>query len=153
MMCKAVLSRKRGAVLVDATAGFVIVFPLLVAVLLIMVEASYAYVINRNMQEGAALAARGLAIFYQTNPEVVTTTSEQQAIFSAIRIPNYLADNSQFSIPAGGWNTAGTPPTVTVVCTYLPGKGSPALAPFPNPDPLGLGALYRVSCKSTYRLE
>ncbi|PWT99465.1 MAG: hypothetical protein C5B53_05340 [Candidatus Melainabacteria bacterium] len=152
-MYRCICSRERGAALVDAAVGFAAIFPFLLVVCLVMVEASYAYIINRNMQQGACLAARGLAFYYQSNPEVVTTPAEQQAIFSSVRIPGYVADNSQFSIPQGGWNTAGTPPTVTVVCTYIPGKGTPPLASFPNPDPLGLGSAYRVSCPATYRLQ
>ena len=154
-MCRSIPSREKGAALVDAAVGFCFVFPFLLIVCVVMIEASYAYIIARNMQEGACLASRALAHYYLTNPEVPTTPAEQQAIFSGIRIPGYVADNSQFSIPSGsaGWNTGGTPQTVTVVCTYLPGKGTPPLGPFPNPDPLGLGNAYRVSCAATYRLQ
>lgn len=146
--------RSKGAILVEASSAMVVMFPLLVLVIFVTLEASYAYVIGRNMNNAAFLAARALGNRYQQNPNIVTDTAAQQAIFSSIRIPNMVSGNGQFQIPPGnaGWNTASSPPTVTVVVTYTPGMGTPALPAFPNPDPLKLGAAFRISSSASYRL-
>lgn len=152
-MKRVVIYRQRGAMLAEAACSFALIFPLLILVIFVTIEASYAYTIGSNMNQAASLAARALAVYYQTNPEVVTNTSQQQAIFSNIRIPNMVSGNNQFSIPSGGWNLTSSPPTVTVIVQYLPGQGSPPLAPFPNPDPLNLGSAFVISVPATYRLQ
>lgn len=137
--------------LAETISALSIIAPIMLMMIYAVVEASQAYLIASAMNNGAALAARALADYYQTNPEVVYTNSEQQAIFSNIRINGKIADNSQFTIPAGGWNLSSNPPTVTVVCSYLPGKGSPSLPPYPALDPLKLGS-FIVSSSATYSL-
>lgn len=143
---------KRGAILVEAVSALGLMTPLFVLVIFVVMQASQAYVINASMAEAAAVAARALADYYQTNPEVVTNVAEQQAIFSTITIPGMVTGNSQFSIASGGWNLTSTPPKVTVTVSYLPGQGSPALAPYPVFDPLKLGSKFVISASSTYSL-
>lgn len=143
-------NRRRGAVMAEAVSALAVMFPLLVLIIFVTLEASYAYVIGRNMNNAAFLASRALGLKYQTYPGIVTDTAEQQAIFSTIRIPNMVSGNAQFTIM--NWNTAASPPTVTVQVTYLPGQGTPALPSFPNPDPLNLGAAFRIGSSATYRM-
>lgn len=142
-----------GMTLSEAACALGLLTPVLLFVSLVVIEASRAYVIGTAMVNGAALAARSMAEYYRTNPEVAVTTSKQQAIFTNIRIPNMISSNSQFSIPAGGWNLTATPPRVTVVVTYLPGQGSPALPSFPSIDPLKLGSNFVISESATYALQ
>lgn len=144
-----------GGVLIEATVAFFIFFPLILLVLLVSVEASQAYLINQAMTNGAYMAATGLSDYYQIDPDIATNTVLQQAVFSQIRLPNMINSNSQFSIPSGtsGWNTTSNPPTVTVVVTYLSGQGSPPLPSFPNPDPLNLGSIFKISASSTCSLQ
>ena len=144
--------RNKGSLLVEAVSALAMMSPIFLIMIFVVIEASQAYVIATAMTEGAGLASRALADYYQTNPEVVYTSSEQQAIFANIRIPGKISSNAQFSIPTGGWNLTSSPPTVTVVCSYLPGQGSPALGPYPSIDPLGLGSRFVVSSSATYSL-
>lgn len=144
---------ERGGMLAEAAAAVAILFPLLLVVLFVALEASFAFNIGRSMTEGSSLAARTLATRYRTNPEIVTDQSQQQSIFQKIRIPTMISSNRQFTIPANGWKLSGTASTVTVVVTYLPGEGSPALAAFPHFDPLNLTQAFRISSTSTFRLQ
>jgi hypothetical protein len=129
-----------------------LLFPILLMVIYVALQASYAYVIAQNMNEGAYLAARALAVGYRFNPNLPNDTTSQQTIFSRVRITNFVASNSQFSIPSNGWNMS-TPATVTVKCRYLSGQGSPALPTFPKPDLLGLGSAFVIESNATYRLQ
>ena len=146
--------RFSGSVLAEVTAGMLLLFPTIILAIYVVVELSQAMAISQAMNEGAYLAARALAVYYKSDPEVVTTSSEQQTIFSSIRITNMINSNNQFTIPSGssGWNTSGSPPTVTVVVKYLSGQGSPALPTFPYPDPLHLGSTFTISGTATAAL-
>ena len=130
--------------------GLTVVFPLIVLVTYVVMETSQAYMISQAMNQAAYLAAKGLANYYQTNPEVISNTIEQQNIFSAIRFTNLISSNNQFQI--AGWNTSNNPGTVTVTVTYLSGQGSPPLPSFPNPDPLNLSSVFTISSSSTCAL-
>jgi uncharacterized membrane protein YgcG len=82
----------------------------------------------------------------------VGNQAAQQAIFYNIRIREMLSSNTQFSIPASGWQTATDPKTVTVVVTYIPGIGQPANPPFPNPNVLNMGSAFKIAIPATYKL-
>lgn len=140
----------RGGILAETVAGMALVLPIMVVVIFVSLEAGYAFVITRSMNEGANLAARSLANEYLSNKNIDTDTTAQQAIFSNIRIPQMIHANSQFEIVA--WNTTQVPKTVTVRVSYLSGAGTPALPPFPNPDFLGLGNAFVIKSAATYRL-
>lgn len=141
-----------GSLLVEAVSALAMLSPVFLVMIFVVIEASQAYVIGTAMTQGAGLAARALADYYQTNPEVVYSSSEQQAVFTNIRIAGMISSNAQFSIPPGGWNLTATPPHVTVVCSYLPGQGSPTLGSYPSIDPLALGTRFVVSSSATYSL-
>ena len=127
--------------------------PIIVLVIFVALEAGYAFVLAKSLSEGAGMASRALAYEYRANPQIATDSTSQQAIFSRIRIENVISGNEQFEIPSGGWQVSAEPKTVTVVVKYLPGKGSPALPAFPDPDPLNLGSAFTVAVTSTYRLQ
>ncbi|MBS1996795.1 MAG: hypothetical protein JSS86_10810 [Cyanobacteria bacterium SZAS LIN-2] len=143
----------RGTTLSEAVMSLATLTPVLLAVTLVVIEASKVYSIEASMKNGANLAAASLANYYHTNPGVVTDPDAQQQVFNNIRISQMIASNSQFSIPAGGWNLTANPPRVTVLCTYLPGQGSPALPAFPTIDPLKLGSRFTISESATYALK
>lgn len=144
--------RRRAAVLAEAVAAMAVFIPVIVLIVMGTVEASIGYVISAQLTRAANLAARGLAGEYSTNPGIASNTAQQKAVFSNVRIPGYVMDNSQFEVPAGGWKTVGVPPTVTVNCTYIPGVGNPPLRAFPSFDPLNLGTAFRIKVQATYRL-
>lgn len=144
--------RNSSGMLAEAVSSLALLLPVMLIIVFVAIQGSNAYVIARHMNQGAMIAARSLAEEYLVNNDIVTDTAAQQAIFSEIRLKDMISSNSQFSIPSGGWQTATDPKTVTVVCTYIPGAGSPPNPPFPNPDILGLGANFKVSMEATYRI-
>ena len=128
----------------EAVAAMALFFPLFVLIICAGLEASYAYVIARNMSEGSYLAAQQMAAAYKSYPGIVRDSAAQQAVFSQIRIPNFVASNAQFYFPSNAWQTTGSLQTVTVGCKYISGAGSPTLPQSPISDPLGLGANFTV---------
>lgn len=147
------MRKQSGMLLAEAVSIMALFLPLIVLVVFVSIQASQAYVIARNMNQGALLAARGLAEEYRKDPDIVTNKSKQDAIFYQVRIDEMISSNEQFSIPKDGWQTASNPKTVTVVVTYLPGAGNPPNPAFPNPDILGLGNAFRIAMPATYRLS
>lgn len=141
----------RGFGLSEAAATMALMLPVLIFVLMVIMEVSQACIISAQMTAGASMAAQALAVYYHNDPEVATTASEQQAIFTNIRIPSYINSNSQFQIT--NWNLSGSVNTVTVTCTYLSGEGSPPLPNFPSFNPLKLGSLFTITSTATYRLQ
>ncbi len=143
-----------GSMITEAAIGTIILLPATIIAIFVAMEISQAFLILQSMNEGAFLAAKGLANYYRNHREVVSSSTEQQSIFSQIRITNMINSNSQFGIPSGnaGWNTTGNPPTITVQVQYLSGQGSPALPQFPSIDPLNLGSSFTISGSSTCAL-
>lgn len=146
------MRKQSGMLLAEAVSILAIFLPLIILVLFVTMQASQAYVIARNMNQGALLAARELAEEYRMNPDIVTDTTATQAIFSQIRIEKMVSANEQFSIPQNGWQTQTNPKTVTVIVTYISGVGNPPNPSFPSPDFLGLGSAFRISQPATYRI-
>lgn len=144
--------RNSHGMLAEAVSALALLLPLIVLIIFVAIQGSNAYVIARHMNQGAQIAARSLAEEYLVNKDIENDTSAQQAIFSEIRLKDMISANSQFSIPANGWQTQNDPKTVTVVCTYIPGVGNPPNPSFPNPDILGLGSNFTISMSATYRL-
>ncbi|MDX2108439.1 MAG: hypothetical protein SFY67_18745 [Candidatus Melainabacteria bacterium] len=147
------LRKAKGAVLAESVAVTALSLPLLILIMLVVVEASQAFLITRSMRQGASLAARALAREYRINKNIVTDAVKQKHIFNSVRIEYMISTGDQFQVPNGGWDLSSTPPTVKVVATYLPGCGNPPLPAFPNPDPLGLEASFRISSAATFRLQ
>lgn len=144
--------RNQAGSLVEAICGFALLFPLLVLIVFVTIEASQAYVIGRYMNEGATMAARALAEEYHYNHNLPSDAATQQAIFSNIRIQNMISSNQQFQVSAQDWQTTNDPKYVTVHVTYIPGVGNPPNPPFPNPNILNLGSAFAITVSSTYRL-
>lgn len=136
---------REGITLVEAAAALALLLPLLVVVIFVIIEATKAYEISRDLQIGAELGARALA----TNGST-TTGVQQQQILSNITVGNTVVDPSQFYNVV--WNQDDNPPSVTVFVQYK-STGPKQPPPFPNPDPLNLGANFIMKSQSTYRLQ
>lgn len=144
------LRRRSGVSIAEAAAALSLLLPLMVCVLYVVLESSYAYLIKTSLTEGARQAGRDLSIAYGQDPSISTDRTLQDVqVFDKIRIAHMINASEQFSDPV--WDTSSSPPTVSVTCTYLSNQYS--LPPFPNPDVLGLGASFTITANSTYRLE
>lgn len=147
------LRESRGAALAEAVATIAIFVPIIVLIVLVTIQSSIACVISAKMAHGAHLAARALAAQYGTTQSISVDSVQQQKILTNVRIPSYVADNSQFELSSTSWQTTAVPPTVTVSCSYIPGVGTPPLPAFPTFDPLGLGRLFKIKSSATCRLQ
>ncbi len=106
--------------------------------------------LKSSLNDAARNAARNLSIDYGQNPSIAGNRSmEDTLVFDSIRINNIINSSSQFSDPT--FDTASSPPVVTVTVKYK--GGTYGLPPFPNPDPLGLGKNFQVSATASYSLE
>jgi Flp pilus assembly protein TadG len=143
---------RSGVSLVEFAAALVLGVPLLISILYVTLEASYLFTIRTNIDIAARNAARSLAIEYGKDPTIAAspTGPKVQAVLTKIRIPNFVANNGQFSTPT--FDTAVSPSTVTIACTY-PSGGAYGLPKFPNPDPLNLGATFKVVSSATFATE
>ncbi len=139
--------------MLEAVLSSCILMPVIILIIWAWLEIAYAYVIGINMTEAANLAARALATEYYRDPSITVSLQKQNKIFDRIRIAYMVSSNTQFTIPDGAWQVRKpflqSPQSVTVVCTYLPGEGSPALPKFPNPDPLNLREKISISSSAT----
>jgi hypothetical protein len=143
-------SRNRGVSISEAGAAMVVVLPLVFLMIYVIVEISYAYLIEASLAQGAREAARNLAINYGQNPAIANNRSLEEAqVLDHVRIPNIINDSAQFDDVV--WETAATPHTVQVNVRYLGNRYG--LRAFPYPDPLKLGGNFIISAESTYRLE
>lgn len=140
------IRRGSGGVLAEAVAVTSFMLPILVFLSLVIIQATNAYIIDRDLQVAAGLAARALA--EQGVPKDGQQVT-QDIIFSNIKIPDRVVDPSQFS-PAPIYNFTSKPPTVTVFVQY---KSTGAQPVSPIPDPLNLGKLFIIKAQATYRLQ
>ena len=149
-MLKSKQRRSKGAVLAEFAAVMALMFPVLMLILFVVLEMAQAYLIKDALSQAARQAARDLAIVYGQDPTIQFSRANQDStVFSKIQIPNVVNSAVQFSNPV--WNSAASPPTVSVSVSYTSGKNG--LPVFPNPDPLSLGSSFSLSGSSTYRLE
>lgn len=140
------IRRASGAMLAESIAVTAFMLPILVFLSLVIVQATNAYIIDRDLQVAAGLAARALA--EQGVPKDGQQVT-QDIIFSNIKIPDRVVDPSQFS-PAPVYNFSSHPPSVTVFIQY---KSTGAQPVSPLPDPLNLGKLFIIKTQATYRLQ
>lgn len=135
-----------GGVLAEAVAVTSFLLPIVVFLAMVIVQATFAYIIDRDLQIAAGLAARALAEQgVPQNGQQVT----QDIVFSNIKIANSVVDPSQFT-PAPVYNFSANPPTVTVFVQY---KSTGIQPVTPIPDPLNLGKLFIIKAQATYRLQ
>jgi hypothetical protein len=147
-----VRSRLRcGFAIVELAASLMLLLPLLVVVCYVAAEAMQLCMIKSILNQGAAVAARRLAIAYASDQ--VSAIANPETSFSTIRVANVLVDDRQFKVPPGtaGWNLYSKPPTVTVEVTF--GSGLYGLPQFPSPDPLKLGTNFVVKSSAQANLE
>lgn len=141
---------QRGSSLAETAASMALLFPLLVMVLFVMAEASYAYFLKATLSEASRTAARNLAIAYGRNSTIANNrTLEDATVFDNVRISNVVNANEQFDDPV--WQTDNHPYTVSVNTRYLSGQFGLPL--FPHPDPLNLGNNWVIQAHCTYKLE
>ena len=139
-----------GASIVEAGAALTLLLPVMMLVLYVTLESSYAYLIKNSMNEASRMAARDLAIAYGQDSTIANDRSkEESSVFNNIRLPNMVNDSAQFTNV--NWDLANSPATVSVTAVYTANRYS--LPPFPNPDPLNLGGSFQVGATATYRLE
>jgi Flp pilus assembly protein TadG len=145
-------SRARvGVGMTEFTAALAFLLPIILVSGFVAFQVAQVYMIKTTLDFAAQTAARKLAIAYGQNPTDAEAFPEK--VFDQIRLVGIVASTDQFSIPSGtaGWNTAVNPPTVTVHVVFQGNKYG--LAPFPSPDPLGLGEGFSLTSAATYRLE
>ena len=140
----------RGLAITEFAAVLSILLPLLLLILYVGFQASLAWTIRTNLDIAARKAARNMAVEYGNSAALTTDTTAQQAIYTNVRIPNFVNDNAQFEAPI--FNTSVQPGTVTIKVNY-PGDGSHGLPRFPNPDVMHLGSSFTLSSTNTATLE
>jgi Flp pilus assembly protein TadG len=141
--------RQSGATIAETAAAMVLLIPLIFTVLFVTLEASKAYLIKESLSQGAREGARALAVAYGQNAGIQYDSVAQQNILGQIHINGVIHSADQFETPV--FNSSGIPPTVSLTVNYA--SGQYGLPTFPNPDPLNLGANFKLSATSTYRLE
>jgi Flp pilus assembly protein TadG len=135
------LRNQRGVSLAEAASALAVAVPALVMLAFVIIEAAQAYLIARDLQIGASLAARALG-----KQGSNTSASQQSQILSNVTVGNHVVDPSQFYNVQ--WNNTANPPTVTVYVQYKStGKQPPTL-----PDPLKLGSAFVIKSQATYRV-
>lgn len=136
---------QRGLTFAEVAGALALFLPVVVLSVFVVIEATIAYQISRDLQIAASLAARALAESGGT-----TSSSQQSMILSNITVGNHVVDPSQFY--AVQWNKGFTPPCVTVYVQYK-STGAQQPPPFPRPDPLKLGSQFILKSQATYRLQ
>ena len=130
--------------LVEVAATLALLFPSLILLTFVVVEAAQGYEIARDLQIGASLAARALGAQGSN-----TTSAQQTQILSNVSVANHVVDPSQFYNVV--WNNAANPPSVTVYVQYK-STGTKKPPTFPKPDPLNLGSAFVLKAQATYRV-
>jgi Flp pilus assembly protein TadG len=144
------INRRKGAVIAESAAAMTLLLPVLMTVLFIALEVSYAYLIKYNLSEAAREASRDLAIEYGLDSTITGSRALQDAkVFDHIRIKHMVNDSAQFDNPV--FNTAAKPYTVQVTVEYK--SGQYGLPIFPAPDPLGISKTVHIVGTSSFRLQ
>lgn len=142
--------KSRGTAIAEAAASMVIMIPLMVLLMFVTLEVSYACFVVSNLSQAAREGARALSIGYGGNPDISGDRGLQDSlVFDHIRIANIINDSAQFDNPV--FQTGAVPHTVTVTVHYK--SGQYGLPIFPYPDPLNLGQQFPLQAQHTYRLE
>ena len=136
--------------MVEWVAGAVLFIPLLICIIFVVLEISRAYSIKVALDAASKRAARQLAIDYGVDPINNITNAHQQAVFTTVRIPTFVMDNTQFS--AAAYALGPVPPTVSVTVSYPAAGIAGVLPPFPDPDPLNIRSTIQINSIATYPL-
>ncbi len=127
-----------GQSLAEGAAVMALMLPLFIVIIFVGGEVVQAYLIKNVLTQAASKAARDMSIDYWQDKAIAHSRLQQNAlVFDHIR-------NATF-------DTTAEPPTVTVTVTYC--GGLYGLVPFPQPDPLGLGAYFKLSSSTIHALE
>ena len=140
-------ARKRGITLVESVASMTVMIPILTSCAMVISEVTHAYVIKQGLQQSAREAARGLAAVYAESKMVDGSRSLQdQLVYDNVRSSNVVNASAQFDTAV--FNTASSPPTVTVNVRYTSAQNG--LSAFPLFDPLNLGSSFKINAEATY---
>jgi len=150
-----------------------LLFPIIMAILYVVMEASQAYVITEALDEAARQAARNIGATYQKYPGIATNNAQCltlccQPILKPVGTAGaYVTATEQFGGSGGAGSnitftkltTLGTqgnttPPTVTVTCTYI-SDGTTGLPKFPQWDVLRLSSVagFKMMGTAVYQIE
>ena len=139
-----------GQSLAEGAAVMALMLPLFIVIIFVGGEVVQAYLIKNVLTQAASKAARDMSIDYWQDKSIANNRQLQNAlVFDRIRITGVVADSRQFSDAT--FDTAAVPPTVSVTVTYS--GGLYGLVPFPQPDPIGLGAYFKLSSSTIHALE
>jgi Flp pilus assembly protein TadG len=137
-----------GISIAETAASLVLLIPILFLVLFVIIECSKAYYIKDALAQGARQAARDMAIAYGQNKQIQYNRPMQDTVYDNVRIPSVINSSAQFD---DAQFSSSASPTVTVTVRYTSGQNG--LPKFPDPDPLKLGASFKLQASSTYRVE
>ena len=121
---------KRGSALAEATSAFSLLAPLALIVLLAVIESTIAYVIHSSLSQAALEAAHDLGALWvaENQPGQALTSTQQQAVYNNIVIPNVIpvntSGNTNPNFTTATFNFTTSPQTVTVTAMFVPGVGS-----------------------------
>ncbi|MDQ5936577.1 MAG: hypothetical protein QG574_3913 [Cyanobacteriota bacterium erpe_2018_sw_21hr_WHONDRS-SW48-000092_B_bin.40] len=142
--------RHAGQSLAEGAAVMALMLPLFIVIIFVGGEVVQAYLIKNVLTQAASKAARDMSIDYWQDKSIASNRQLQNTlVFDRIRISGVIADSRQFSDAV--FDPKAVPPTVTVTVNY--DGGSYGLMPFPQPDPLGLGAFFKLSSSTIHALE
>jgi hypothetical protein len=130
-MARSISARsKKGSAIAEASSAFSLLVPLAIIVLLAVIESTIAYIIHSSLTQAALEAAHDLGALWvaQNQPGQALTTTQQQAVFNNIVIPNVIPVNSSGNtnpnFTTAQFNFTSSPQTVTVTAMFVPGVGS-----------------------------
>lgn len=142
--------RENGNGIAEAGVAMALLIPLFLVLIHLTVEVAKAYLIKSALTAGANRAVRQMSINYWLDRNIASNRSIQNAmVYDKVRISTMIVDSQQFS--DASFDLSSNPPVVSVTVTYTGGKYG--LAPYPDPDPLALGANYVISATVTHALE
>lgn len=142
--------KQAGQSLAEGAAVMALMLPLFIVIIFVGGEVVQGYLIKNVLTQAASKAARDMSIDYWQDKSIATSRFRQNTnVFDRIRITGVIADSRQFSDAI--FDTTAVPPTVTVTVTYS--GGLYGLVPYPQPDPIGLGAYFKLSSSTIHALE
>lgn len=140
-----------GSIIMEFAAALIIVIPMMLAIVLVTLEVTQAYLLKTSLTQLAEMAARELALQFATDCSVASASRAKQnrLVFDKIRLQGVVNASEQFDKPA--FNIAGECKSVSVTVRYLSGKHN--LIPFPFVDPLNIGSNFQLAGSATYTLQ
>jgi Tfp pilus assembly protein PilW len=147
--------RNSGLSLVEFAAALALGFPLVMAMLYVVLEANMLFTIRTNCDNAVRRASQLLINDYITNGTATTAVSNGN-LPATMGFDVKTADGHYFINKSANqftwtWDFTTAPNTVTVTVKY-PTSGSSAngLLPFPHPDPLNMKNKFTILTSGTF---